>query len=736
MKFPFLAVLVAVLCLGLKAEDYMQPVKLPHASEQVFKEKCFSPTITRPDSTRYSFSIAPENLLLSYYDYMIGSYNNCPVWKNPDPAYGGYFLAFHGKRTDQGSRKVFFPYIEDDGTIGNMMDNYWQDVWEGYPSLAIDPLSGKPMYAWHGNFDGTADTEYEVNFSYDSFISGSAGLMSDPETIINNPIPDYVYNTSDNEFLWPSVQIGPSPDMVMHRIYVLARNAQSHAANTSPSENVYIAYADFVPELLEIDYPFEWNYISIPMLDAWNNATDIWRRMSGAFVAGDDGNIYYIGYHQSSAMVDNSDIEEPDLDVYLCDNYGEGTWQRITGDSRYPGWNPSSNYGNLLWYFVESDGYSPIADDNLHWKLMNSSHFNAVFDSQNAEIHLPGLWTQYWTETVNGVPSSFFHPTFHTVKDLVFDLGSQTFSIREVYPQAGTSEDNLLWLPWDQDADGQVDEYYTNPDDPNDYNNGMPMMTTTWPFPHWDSTAHDDAMMYHYNNIKITQPDQNGNMACVWQDSNRARLYNTYPTDYPDLAPYADTPEIWISLSGDFGVNWSDPISLNKVETTQFADIKPMWVYPVNQTKSYGVNTTDFEGKLALMFYDDYSWGSYVISSPEGQNLGGQVKFMELSFTPVPNDDETAVSQISALNQNSPNPFTQNTEIKYVLDKVSAISLEIFNVKGQKIRTLVNDYKAKGSYTASWDATDGNNNSVSSGVYFYRLSDGKTSQTRKMLLLK
>jgi hypothetical protein len=84
-----------------------------------------------------------------------------------------------------------------------------------------------------------------------------------------------------------------------------------------------------------------------------------------------------------------------------------------------------------------------------------------------------------------------------------------------------------------------------------------------------------------------------------------------------------------------------------------------------------------------------------------------------------------------ALEQNYPNPFNPSTSIKYQVPSVGDVRLDVFDLLGRKVATLVNERQAAGSYAVSFNAA-----SLSSGVYFYKLTAGAFTQTRKMMLVK
>ncbi len=93
-------------------------------------------------------------------------------------------------------------------------------------------------------------------------------------------------------------------------------------------------------------------------------------------------------------------------------------------------------------------------------------------------------------------------------------------------------------------------------------------------------------------------------------------------------------------------------------------------------------------------------------------------------------------SVASGLDPNAPNPFNASTQITYRLASPGSVRLEIYNVLGQSVHTLVDEFQASGSYQIHWDARDQRGVPVAAGVYLSRLRYPGGVQTRRMLLLK
>ncbi len=88
-----------------------------------------------------------------------------------------------------------------------------------------------------------------------------------------------------------------------------------------------------------------------------------------------------------------------------------------------------------------------------------------------------------------------------------------------------------------------------------------------------------------------------------------------------------------------------------------------------------------------------------------------------------------------SLGQNYPNPFNPSTTIPFTLDAPGNVTLTIYNIMGQSIRTLVNDQRDTGQYTVTWDACDDRGKQVGAGIYLYLIRCNGRAQVRKMLLM-
>lgn len=103
----------------------------------------------------------------------------------------------------------------------------------------------------------------------------------------------------------------------------------------------------------------------------------------------------------------------------------------------------------------------------------------------------------------------------------------------------------------------------------------------------------------------------------------------------------------------------------------------------------------------------------------------------EKRFPSKPKFEDYLIPKNFELSQNYPNPFNPSTTIEYSIPKDANVTLKIYDVLGKEVATLVNEQKSAGTYIVNWNASN-----LSSGAYFYRITAGEFTATKKMFLLK
>ena len=143
-------------------------------------------------------------------------------------------------------------------------------------------------------------------------------------------------------------------------------------------------------------------------------------------------------------------------------------------------------------------------------------------------------------------------------------------------------------------------------------------------------------------------------------------------------------------------------------------------------------------GQVLATLEFEYLVGT-VMFSPDGTTLIGGGFLWDMSYVTSIRADESDSPSLpakTALQANYPNPFNSRTQIAYRLAAPGPVRLEIYNVLGQRVRTLVNEFQPAGMYQTPWDARDQQGATVGTGVYLTRLIYSGGVQTRRMLYLE
>jgi hypothetical protein len=144
---------------------------------------------------------------------------------------------------------------------------------------------------------------------------------------------------------------------------------------------------------------------------------------------------------------------------------------------------------------------------------------------------------------------------------------------------------------------------------------------------------------------------------------------------------------------------------------------------PNNDVTAVSIRPRSWHVFTGTAYYDDFAVYEILeapVSVPGGRD---------------PNTGEGIAREFRLL-QNYPNPFNPATVIEYYLPMETDVRLDVYNMLGQRVKTLVNEVQSAGTYSVTWNATDINNLGVASGVYIYKLQAGDSVLTRKMVLIR
>jgi hypothetical protein len=168
---------------------------------------------------------------------------------------------------------------------------------------------------------------------------------------------------------------------------------------------------------------------------------------------------------------------------------------------------------------------------------------------------------------------------------------------------------------------------------------------------------------------------------------------------------------------------------------------------PVAGTGSLDQNPTDKKiiGSAGPLTFNPGDSQCVLIKLAIGQGINNLQSVTDLKavltapddfVTDVISDQPEALPEGYTLRQNYPNPFNPGTTIGYNLPVRAAVRIDIFNVLGQRVRTLVNQPQSAGSHNVVWDGTDDSGRQQAGGVYFYRARLGEVTVSRKMIMIK
>jgi hypothetical protein len=385
------------------------------------------------------------------------------------------------------------------------------------------------------------------------------------------------------------------------------------------------------------------------------------------------------------------------------DNGAKGGFGYMWGDD--PSRRPSTTMHNYL----NNHGLTSWHDDGVTWSEAVSEFTNNY--PYGLCVGLDGL-----TEG-------------HLVLGIGYVSGQHTVICNDPYGDANT-------LPW-KDYNGK-NVLYDWPGYNNGYRNLNPVYWAVgargvFPAPSdsiVDDLAIDDGF-YMYTAPPATM--------AYWGDAligYRGHMWWTYTTVAPlgqDTCYVTWTPNL--SQAGNYEVSAYIPSNYSSATSAKYK------IYYNSGNQTVTVNQNNYSNVwVSLGTYPfGAGQGGYVRLGDATGIAGQKVGFDAIKWrhtTDVESPTEMEVPSSFALMQNYPNPFNQETMIGYALPKNCQVQIVIYNVIGQKVKTLINEFQTVGQKKTTWDGRDDQGNDLASGTYFYRLQAGDYKEMKKMALLK
>ncbi|MCL1827264.1 MAG: T9SS type A sorting domain-containing protein, partial [Candidatus Cloacimonetes bacterium] len=251
------------------------------------------------------------------------------------------------------------------------------------------------------------------------------------------------------------------------------------------------------------------------------------------------------------------------------------------------------------------------------------------------------------------------------------------------------------------------------------------------------------------SDIAIVDLFNDGNQKFVFID-NSSKLY-VKNTDFSDVAGFPknigatlESPPVFANLTNE---NQKHIIFGDSNGRLHIVRPNGQYIpgYPL-KISNYAIKTSPWVGR-----FHNYN-GVVILVDPEAVYAIDTKRFIQNRFwnsfranngnTASYNDPTTPDIEIidpvyvNNLSQNYPNPFNPTTNIEFTISKNENVKLSIFNIKGQLVKTIVNEPFKAGQHNVTWNGLDSNNQTVSSGLYFYKIDTESFTAIKRMIMLK
>jgi hypothetical protein len=446
-----------------------------------------------------------------------------------------------------------------------------------------------------------------------------------------------------------------------------------------------------------------WHHLNSTQSPYWNILFDQepWQSSTDQFLTNNTTN----SYSYDPSISDDDSINLHVVYPHLADASAGNSWKiNYQRDSNFDGL-----FGEPTEIGRGRVGFSPVI------KVSNNGNIHAIWAD-----YLNNEWSIWGTYSLDrGV--NWIEP--YRISSI------QSFSLD---PDFDVRDDTLLVL-WQDYRNGNWEIYFKEMQPRTStqvkYNNSWNMISLPLTVPNayvkdLFPSAISDAFLY--NGSSYISDDTIRNMVGYWLKFTDASTENLL--GFPRFDDTVDVTSGW-NLIGTL----TEPIPVNDIlsdppgmETSDFFgyDESYMQVDTLEPGKGYWVKV-DQDGKLIL------SWSLNGILSQNRIKITERTEMPPMPPADLANDNRKLIPGEFYLSQNYPNPFNPITVFRYQLPIGTKVTLKVYNLLSQEIKTLVDDWQDAGYKTVEWDASN-----FASGVYFYRINAGSFIQTKKLILMR
>jgi len=431
-----------------------------------------------------------------------------------------------------------------------------------------------------------------------------------------------------------------------------------------------------------------------------------------------------VSYSQNNYIqFDGSDdyikiITEPDLPLdnssrtvsaWIKDNGSSNNWGSIlhwgNGDCNGKMWGLGKQGGKLVFWGGCQDWKTNLIIPQNEWVFISLTYDSLSFKARVNNKKDSTIYSRAF-ETKTG---NFF------IGGETVDNGSSFRSFFKGYIDEVSVWDTIL-------NDQEIDKIYNG-------NTHQPNLVGYWDFNKGaDSTVYDSS--------------PNSNDGTLF---GATRVLNSLPTDFEWISNASDTIVIdSTNLNSTYTLQWGTSVDTTDGDSINYSIYAKIGVYPAEKifdTTSTSVSLIykeilegAFEGRLVNGATVKFT--VYAQDRTDSTKVTGEDRVIYLNRYDYLSVESEGVPLEFALHENYPNPFNPTTTLRFDLPEASNITLTIFNMLGQKIRTYDMQSTPAGYHALKWNATNDYGDPVGAGVYLYQLQTKDFVKTRKMVLLK